>query len=103
VDLKEPIRELGGHEVTIKVTRNVLATVTVNVVPVGGLPAEEAAEESPEVAIESEAEAEVSAASEELIEEEILEQEPPAEAGDAGEGSANEELEKELENDSVET
>ncbi|TMF13979.1 MAG: 50S ribosomal protein L9 [Chloroflexi bacterium] len=103
VDLKEPIRELGGHEVTIKVTRNVLATVTVNVVPVGGLPAEEAAEESPEVAIESEAEAEVSAASEELIEEEILEQEPPAEAGDAGEESADEELEKELENDSVET
>ena len=103
VDLKEPIRELGGHEVTIKVTRNVLATVTVNVVPVGGLPAEEAAEESPEVAIESEAEAELSAASEELIEEEILEQEPPAEAGDAGEESADEELEKELENDSVET
>ena len=99
VDLKEPIRELGGHEVTIKVTRNVLATVTVNVVPAGGLPAEEAAEESPEVAIESEAEAEVSAASEELIEEEILEQEPPAEAGDAGEEPA----EKELENDSVET
>jgi len=100
VDLKEPIRELGGHEVTIKVTRNVLATVTVNVVPVGGLPAEEAAEESPEVAIESAAATEAStAASEEMIEEETLEEEPPAEAGDAAEEPA----EEELENDNVET
>ena len=99
VDLKEPIRELGGHEVTIKVTRNVLATVTVNVVPVGGLPAEEAAEESREVAIESEAEIEASTASEEMIEEETLEEEPPAEAGDAGE----EPSEEEPGNDSVET
>src|SRR5207247_6083483 len=48
VDLKEPIRELGGHEVTVKVTRNVLATVTVNVVSLGGFQAEEAAEESSE-------------------------------------------------------
>src|SRR5207247_5442928 len=93
-DLKEPIRELGGHEGTIKVPRNVLATVTVNVVPVGGLPAEEAVEESPEVAIESAAATEAStAASEEMIEEEPLEEEPPAEAGDAAEEPAEEELE----------
>ncbi len=47
VDLKEPIRELGSHAVTVKLTRNVHATVTVNVEPLGGLPvAEEAAEES---------------------------------------------------------
>ena len=99
VDLREPIRELGGHEVTIKVTRNVLATVTVNVVPVGGLPAEEVAEaESPEAAPESEAEAELSAPAEELIEEEILEQEPPAEPAATNEGLADEEGES----DSVE-
>ena len=95
VDLKEPIRELGGHEVTIKVTRNVLATITVNVVPVGGLPAEEATEESPEIASESEAEAEASAASEE----EAIEEEAPVEAGQATEEPA----EEEPENDNVET
>src|SRR2546428_11076718 len=49
VDLKEPIRELGGHGVTIKVPRNVLATVTVKVGPVGGVPAEGAGEGAPEV------------------------------------------------------
>jgi len=95
VDLKEPLRELGEHEVTIKVTRNVLATVTVNVVPVGGLPAEEAAEESPEIASESEAEAEASVASED----EALEEEAPVEAGEATEDPS----EEEPENDSVET
>jgi len=99
VDLKEPIRELGGHEVAIKVTRNVLATVTVNVVPVGGLPAQEAAEESTEAASESEAEAEMATPDEETIEVETVEEEPPAEAGDAGEEPA----EEEPENDSVET
>jgi len=98
VDLKEPIRELGGHEVTIRVTRNVLATVTVNVVPVGGLPAEEAVEESPEVAIESEAEGEVTAPAEEMIEEEIVEEEPPMESSETNE----EQIAAEEENDSLE-
>src|SRR5438093_10827518 len=84
VDLKEPIRELGGHEVTIRVTRNVLATVTVNVVPVGGLPA---------VVIESEAEGEVTAPAEEMIEEEIVEEEPPVETGGNNEDQAEEEEE----------
>jgi len=54
VDLKEPIRELGAHEVTVKLTRNVLATVSVNVEPLGGVAvpeevAEEGVEEEPPV------------------------------------------------------
>lgn len=45
VDLKQPIRELGAHSVNVKLTRNVIAAVTVNVEPIGGLP--EAAAEAP--------------------------------------------------------
>ena len=98
VDLKEPIRDLGAHEVTVKVTRNVLATVTVNVVPVGGFPTEEAPEEgSVEVAIESEGEGEVTAPAEEMIEEEIVEEGPPVETG-----GNNEEQAEEEESDSLE-
>jgi len=52
VDLKEPIRELGAHEVTVKLTRNVHATITVNVEPLGGIAAAEAAGESDSVAAE---------------------------------------------------
>ncbi len=81
VDLKQPIRELGAHEVTVKLTRNVHATVTVNVEPLEAPPAEEApaavaetteeeAAAEPEV---SEAEAEESAA--EVVEEEAAEEE----------------------------
>jgi large subunit ribosomal protein L9 len=43
IDLRQPIRELGSHQVKVKLTRNVLATVTVNVYPIGGLPVPEAA------------------------------------------------------------
>ena len=38
IDLRQPIRELGSHQVKVKLTRNVLATVTVNVYPIGGIP-----------------------------------------------------------------
>jgi len=48
VELREPIRELGAHEVTVKLTRNVLATITVNVEPLGGFPAGETAGEATE-------------------------------------------------------
>ncbi len=49
VDLREPIRELGAHEVTVRLTRNVHARVIVNVEPLGGLPSvEEAEAEAPE-------------------------------------------------------
>jgi large subunit ribosomal protein L9 len=44
IDLKQPIRELGAHPVKVKLTRNVIATVTVNVEPIGGLPEEPSAE-----------------------------------------------------------
>jgi large subunit ribosomal protein L9 len=98
VDLKEPIRELGAHEVTVKVTRNVLATVTVNVVPVGGFPAEEAPEPaSAGTASQVEVEGEDSAPYEEMIEEEIVEEEPPAEAG-----GEEEPAEQETESESLE-
>jgi large subunit ribosomal protein L9 len=99
VDLKEPIRELGAHEVTVKVTRNVLATVTVNVVPVGGFPTEEAPEESSvEVASESEAEGEVTAPADEMIEEAIVGEQSPTESSETNE----EQIEAEEENDSLE-
>jgi large subunit ribosomal protein L9 len=49
IDLKQPIRELGTFSVPVKLTRNVIAHVTVNVVPIGGpVATEEAAvEEEP--------------------------------------------------------
>ena len=48
VDLKQPIRELGTFTVPVKLTRNVVANVTVNVIPVGGAVAtEETAAEEP--------------------------------------------------------
>src|SRR5205807_2465623 len=43
IDLKQPIRELGSHQVNVKLTRNVLANVTVNVYPIGGVPVPEVA------------------------------------------------------------
>jgi len=45
IDLKEPIRELGNYDITVKLTRNVLATVSLSVEPIGGMPEEEEAEE----------------------------------------------------------
>jgi len=54
VDLKEPIRELGAHEVTVKLTRNVHAKMTVDVVPLGGAAAPEAAAEAPAAEEETE-------------------------------------------------
>ncbi len=47
VDLKQPIRTIGVHQVKVKLTRNVIATVTVHVEPIGGLPKVEAAPEAP--------------------------------------------------------
>jgi large subunit ribosomal protein L9 len=47
IDLKQPLRELGSHPVTVKLTRNVLATVTVHVHPIGGMPEPEAEAEEP--------------------------------------------------------
>lgn len=47
VDLKQPIRELGAHEVPIKLTRNVIANITVQVHPLGGVVEMTAPEEPP--------------------------------------------------------
>ena len=38
VSLPQPIRDIGTHEVPVKLTRNVIANVTVNVHPEGGMP-----------------------------------------------------------------
>ena len=46
ISLKEPIRELGTHEVPVKLTRNVIANVTVQVDPIGGVVETEAPEEA---------------------------------------------------------
>lgn len=76
IDLKQPIRELGAHPVKVKLTRNVVATVTVNVEPIGGLP-ESAAEAPAEAAAE-----ELEAAPEPEAEEEAPSEESAEEAAD---------------------
>jgi large subunit ribosomal protein L9 len=48
VDLRQPIREVGVHEITINLTRNVPVQVTVHVEPLGGLPVEGEGEEGEE-------------------------------------------------------
>jgi large subunit ribosomal protein L9 len=69
IDLRQPIRELGDHEVKVKLTRNVLATVTVHVEPIGGLPKVEAAAEAPTEPEAAEAAEETEAPAEEPTEE----------------------------------
>ncbi len=75
VSLAQPIREIGTHEIPVKLTRNVIANITVNVHPEGGLPEpEEAEEEAEEEAPEAEATAEgetAEAASEEAAAEAV--------------------------------
>ncbi|MCH8920053.1 MAG: 50S ribosomal protein L9, partial [Chloroflexi bacterium] len=99
VDLRQPIREVGSQEVTIKLTRNVHVPVTVNVEPLGGIAEEEPAEaeaavvepevaavtgEEPDAAEEPETEAEASV--EEPAEEEKAEAEAePVEAEEKAE------------------
>jgi large subunit ribosomal protein L9 len=86
IDIRQPIREVGTHEVPVKLTRNVVATVTVNVVRLGG--EEEAeAETSAAVAEEPGAEASVTEAAAPVDEEpsaaEIVEGEAAAEEATA--------------------
>jgi large subunit ribosomal protein L9 len=83
VDLRQPIRELGSHEVTVKLTRNVGVQVVVDVEPLGGMPEEEAE------AAEAEAEAEPAEA--EVAAEEAPTEEEPAEAEAAAEEAPTEE------------
>lgn len=96
VDLKQPIREVGSHEVTVKLTRNVHARVTVNVEALDAPAAEEAtadeaattAEQAPAVVSEvSDAEAEESAAEVEVVEEEAGEEAAGEQENTSTEGS----------------
>jgi large subunit ribosomal protein L9 len=52
VDLKQPIREIGDHNVKVKLTRNVIANVVVHVLPIGGA-AEAAAKAEAQAAAEA--------------------------------------------------
>ncbi len=90
VDLREPIREVGSRDVTVKLTRNVQATVTVNVEPLGGLPA---AEEAPAAEVPAaEAVPETTEAAEEAPALDIIEEAAGVEAEtEAGEESEAEE------------
>ena len=91
VDLREPIREVGPREVSVKLTRNVHVPVTVNVEPLGGLAEAQdagAEEVSPdtsagtEVDVEASAEAEQVAAPQEVAEAAAPGQEEPENAGE---------------------
>lgn len=87
VDLRQPIRELGSQEVTVKLTHNVHLQVMVNVEPLGGMPeaeaeAEVAAEAAERAPLEAPAAAEVEAEEEPAaaeVEAEAAEVEPEAE------------------------
>lgn len=90
VDLRQPIREVGAHEVTVNLTRNVPVQVTVNVEPLGGMPEEgegEEVEEAPEGEEAVEASADTSAEAVEG-EPETAEGPPEAAAESAVEGPA---------------
>jgi large subunit ribosomal protein L9 len=98
VDLRQPIRELGSHEVAVKLTRNVEVKVTVNVEPLGGMPEAEAGE--PEAAVEEEpaaeqAEAAGEAAEPEAVVEEAAAEEAPVEEPEAEQVEAEAELAEE--------
>ena len=97
VDLREPIRELGAHQVAVKLTRNVLAMITVNVEPLGGLPVAESVGEATEGSgdgaetvaenpLEDELEAEESRAEEAAGEPVVAEAEDEAPADESAEG-----------------
>lgn len=93
IDLKEPIRELGNYDITVKLTRNVLATVSLSVEPIGGMPeveegSEEAGEEEAEATGDVAEAAEVSepeAGAEAESEESVEEPEGSAEAEESAE------------------
>src|SRR3990172_5426839 len=79
VDLRQPIRDLGVHEVMVKLSRNVHVPVAVNVEPLGGMPEGAAGAGEPG---EEEGEAEAEAVAEEAGEEEPAEAEAEVEAGE---------------------
>lgn len=81
IDLREPIREIGSQDVTVKLTRNVHAAVTVNVEPIGGKPvakearaAESQVDHTPETEAIKESEVTAEAEAEEVAEEAAIEE-----------------------------
>ena len=80
VALGQAIREVGSQEVNVRLTRNVIAKVTVNVEPIGG--AEEAAVATPEASA-PEAATEPEAAAEPAPEAEVPTPETEAEESEA--------------------
>ena len=74
IAIKEPIRELGTHEIPVKLTRNVIANVIVQIDPIGGVAETGAPEEAGEEARATEVE---EAAEGESEEESVIEEEAP--------------------------
>ena len=94
VALGQAIREVGSQEVNVRLTRNVIAKVTVNVEPIGG--AEEAAVATPEASA-PEAATEPEAAAEPAPEAEVPTPETEAEESEAAaEAEATEEALEEI-------
>ena len=90
VDLRQPIRDLGVHEVVLKLTRNVHVPVTVNVEPLGGMPEEPVEAEAEAGEAPAEAEVEEAAAGEPAAEEAAAEPEAVVEEEPAEEPAAEE-------------
>ena len=85
VALNQPIREIGTHEVSVRLTRNVIANITVHVHPEGGMPEEpkepeaEATEATEAVSEDETTGAATETAAEEPAAAEASADEPPAE------------------------
>jgi large subunit ribosomal protein L9 len=95
ISLKEPIRELGTHEVPVKLTRNVIANVTVQVDPIGGVVETEAPEEA--AGDETSATEVEGAAADEPPEETAVEEQAPEPVVEEGVEAAVEEPETDTE------
>ena len=87
VALNQPIREIGTHEVSVKLTRNVIAKITVHVHPEGGMPEPEEAEAEATEATEAASEDETTEAA---TEDETAAEEPAAAEASAGDPPAEE-------------
>ncbi len=107
VDLRQPIRDLGVHEVMVKLSRSVHVPVTVSVEPLGGMPEGAATEAEAGAEEPGEEPAAVEAEEEETAEEEAKEEakeEAEAVAEEAAEEEpAEEEVEPEAEAEETET
>jgi large subunit ribosomal protein L9 len=98
VDLKQPIRELGTYEVPVKITRNVITNVTVQVDPVGGVVETETPEDAATTEASGETEETPQSEPEELVAENEPEPEVEEEAAEIEpEAAAEEEADTETE------